>query len=242
MYRTEFPMRCDLELHTPTMSHGHSMLNSQWEVEAAYVESATTCDPRQNCLCDKGKGISSKERAKHTILSLRLRKPYLVYCFVCLAVILFLLTWNIAKGVWYEWDLPQWEHHRWEEVVEAIIGVCMVIETLVTLRLMGTDFFRNLWCLFDFAVMLLFIVSTIYAFQNIRSEENITEANIALLMVRFVLQPVRVLAAIGTTYRTWQMQKVDELQVDFSLLHPSRESAQGLRLRTSFADHSFAVV
>jgi len=208
-----------------------------WALAEAHAEAALRT-PGRDCLCDSSSGW--KERTRFAILSFRLQKPYLIYCCLCLSAILFLLTWDIVKGIRNQWNLPRWEHHRWEEAIEATVGVCMVLETLITMRLRGfREFVRNLWCVVDLVVMLLFIISTAYALEHIRQEESITEANTALLLVRFALQPARSFSVLSSTYRTWQMQKVDEMQVDFDLLSDAnRRSAfgshpHGLRFRAS---------
>ncbi|CAK0900419.1 unnamed protein product, partial [Prorocentrum cordatum] len=164
--------------------------------------------------------ISRAERARHAILAWRLERPYLIYCTVCAGVQAWLLAWNLIKGVQNHWNLPQWKHHRWEEVTEVTIGVLIVSETLLTLRVVGIrDFFCNCWCVFDLLVAALTVVSVGYALEHVGRHGNIAEANVPLLMLRFVLQPARVFAAVASTWRTRRMQNhVDELRVDFDSL------------------------
>ncbi|CAK0900420.1 unnamed protein product [Prorocentrum cordatum] len=108
----------------------------------------------------------------------------------------------------------------WEEVTEVTIGVLIVSETLLTLRVVGIrDFFCNCWCVFDLLVAALTVVSVGYALEHVGRHGNIAEANVPLLMLRFVLQPARVFAAVASTWRTRRMQNhVDELRVDFDSL------------------------
>lgn len=164
--------------------------------------------------------ISRTERARHVILAWRLERPYLLYCLACFAVTAFLLAWNLVKGVQNNWNLPQWKHHRWEEALEVGIGVLIVAETLLTMRVLGLRaFFSSLWCIFDLAVALLTVVSVCYGLEHLGRKGEICEANVPLLMLRFVLQPARVLAAVAVTYRARRMQnRVDELRVDFDSL------------------------
>jgi len=164
--------------------------------------------------------ISRTERARHAILAWRLERPYLLYCLACFGVTAFLLSWNLAKGVQNHWNFPQWKHHRWEELLEVGIGVLMVAETLLTMRVLGLRaFFSSGWCIFDFIVALLTIVSVCYGLEHLGTRGEICEANVPLLMLRFVLQPARVLAAVAVTYRAHRMQnRVDELRVDFNSL------------------------
>ncbi|CAK0900418.1 unnamed protein product, partial [Prorocentrum cordatum] len=163
---------------------------------------------------------AGSRQARHAILAWRLERPYLIYCTVCAGVQAWLLAWNLIKGVQNHWNLPQWKHHRWEEVTEVTIGVLIVSETLLTLRVVGIrDFFCNCWCVFDLLVAALTVVSVGYALEHVGRHGNIAEANVPLLMLRFVLQPARVFAAVASTWRTRRMQNhVDELRVDFDSL------------------------
>lgn len=158
--------------------------------------------------------------ARHAILDWRLRRPYLLYCLAVAATTAFLLLWNLIKGVQNEWNLPMWKHHRWEEVLEVSIGVLIVTETVVTLGMLGCRvFFSSCWCVFDFCVALLTIVSIAYGLEHLGRQGEICEANVPLLLSRFVLQPARVLAMAANSYRAQQMQAgVDELQVNFDCL------------------------
>lgn len=164
--------------------------------------------------------ISRTDRARHVILAWRLKRPYLLYCCACSAVTAFLLGWNLLKGVQNSWNLPQWQHHRWEEALEVSIGILIVAETLLTMRVLGVRaFLDNGWCMFDLVVALLTVVSIGYGLEHLGRKGEICEANVPLLMLRFLLQPARVLAALASTIRTREMQSsVDELTVDFSSL------------------------
>lgn len=170
--------------------------------------------------------ILMEERARHAILSWRLRRPYLVYCLCCSTATAFLLGWNVFKGVKNNWNLPQWKHHKWEEAMEVSIGVFIVAETLLTIRVVGLRaFFHSWWFVFDFGVALLTVVSIFYGLKHLGREGELCEADLPLLLLRFVLQPSRALAACVGTYRTHHMQnQVDELQVDFGALARSHEN------------------
>merc|ERR1712048_1258460 len=113
-----------------------------------------------------------------------------------------------------------WKHHRWEEFMEVTIGATMVVETTITMRILGVStFFTSCWCVFDFVVALLTAISIGYGLKHLGSEGEIVEADVPLLLIRFILQPSRVLAAVLGTYRTrWIQTEVDELQVDFANL------------------------
>merc|ERR1712232_792847 len=133
--------------------------------------------------------------------SWRLRRPYLIYCVACAGVAAFLLAWNLWKGMQNNWNLPQWKHHRWEEAMEVTIGASMVVETTITMRILGVrTFFASCWCVFDFVVALLTAISIGYGLKHLGSEGEIVEADVPLLLIRFVLQPSRVLTAVLGTY------------------------------------------
>ncbi|CAJ1397239.1 unnamed protein product [Effrenium voratum] len=162
----------------------------------------------------------SRDQTRHAILSWRLERPYLIYSLACAALMLLLLVWNVVKGVQNNWNLPQWKHHRWEEYLEVGIGIVIVLEVVLTLRLLGArDFFANGWCVFDFIVALLAVISTCYGLEHLGRQGEICEAQLPLLFVRFVLQPARLLGALVSTWRTRRMQlNVQELTVDVSNL------------------------
>uniref|UniRef100_A0A7S1F7E8 Ion transport domain-containing protein n=1 Tax=Noctiluca scintillans TaxID=2966 RepID=A0A7S1F7E8_NOCSC len=173
-------------------------------------------------------GVTKADRARLAITSWRLRRPYLIYCLVCSAATSFLLGWNFAKGMENNWNLPQWKHHRWEEILEVSIGLAMTLETSLTICLLKGRFFRNCWNVFDFVVMLLTIISIGYGLKHIGRQGEVCEADVPLLVLRFALQPVRVLTAFVCACKTRQMQQgVDELTVNFDALPPFRPHGFG---------------
>eukprot|EP00927_Polykrikos_kofoidii_P084225 TRINITY_DN8820_c0_g2_i1.p1 TRINITY_DN8820_c0_g2~~TRINITY_DN8820_c0_g2_i1.p1 ORF type:complete len:257 (-),score=34.16 TRINITY_DN8820_c0_g2_i1:96-866(-) len=181
--------------------------------------------------------LSRSERARHAILSWRLQRPYMAYCLGCAGVTFFLLVWNFAKGVQNNWNLPQWKHHVWEEVLEVTIGVAIVVETMLTMRVVGVrDFLGNMWCVFDLVVAVLTAVSVGYGLKHLGRRGEICEADVPLLLLRFILQPARVLAAVASTCRTRQMQTdADELTVDFDAL-PGGAGVAQFGLTASFEE------
>lgn len=164
--------------------------------------------------------LSCREQARHAILSWRLKRPYLIYSLACAALMLALLVWNIVKGIQNNWNLPQWKHHRWEEILEVTVGVAIVVEVLLTLRVLGVrDFCANPWCVFDAIVAVLTVISTGYGLEHLGRQGEICEAQLPLLFLRFVLQPARLLAAVVQTWRTRRMQiDAEELRVDVNML------------------------
>lgn len=158
--------------------------------------------------------------ARGAVLTWRLQRPYLIYCLFCSLATLILLAWNLYKGMQNNWNLPQWKHHRWEEVLEVTLGACMVLETGLTLCVLGVrKFFSNGWCIFDFFVMLVTVVSMCYGIEHIGRNGEISEADVPLLCLRFISQPARVIAICMGVRRTREMQRVDELQVNFDALN-----------------------
>lgn len=164
--------------------------------------------------------LSQAEWARHAILTWRLQRPYLIYCCGCAVIMAFLLVWNVVKGMQNNWNLPQWRHHPWEEALEVTVGVLIVTETALTMRVIGVrTFLASWWCVCDLVVALLTAVSIVYGLMHLGRRGEVCEADVPLLLLRFVLQPTRVLAAFAGTCRAQRMQaRVDELQVNFDAL------------------------
>eukprot|EP00929_Paragymnodinium_shiwhaense_P112134 TRINITY_DN80389_c0_g1_i1.p1 TRINITY_DN80389_c0_g1~~TRINITY_DN80389_c0_g1_i1.p1 ORF type:complete len:265 (+),score=53.56 TRINITY_DN80389_c0_g1_i1:121-915(+) len=162
----------------------------------------------------------AEERIRGLVLSWRLKRTYLLYCAACTIMSAFLCGLHVNKGVQHEWDPSRWRHHNWEEALEVTIGACIVVETMLTLRVLGAHaFFRSYWCIFDFLVMILTVVSIIYGLIHLQQEGHSSKPDFPLLVLRFVLQPVRVCGAFAGTVRTRHMQRqVKELIVDFDAL------------------------
>merc|ERR1712046_473122 len=94
-----------------------------------------------------------------------------------------------------------------------------VLETCLTLGVLGPrSFFRDCGCRFDFTVMLATVVSISYGLVHIAQGE-ITQADVPLLCLRFVLQPARMMAVCMGACRAREMQdNVNDLPVDFGVL------------------------
>lgn len=187
----------------------------------------------QRCLGSRNSRLSGDDRARHAILSWRLRRPYLVYTFIFSTLTAYLLLWNLLKAAQNGWNIPQWKHHRWEEWLEVTIGAGIVVETCLTLYVLGVrSFFSSWWCIFDFTVALLTVVSISYGLVHLGRKGEVCEANMPLLLVRFVLQPVRVLTVCRSTCQTRNIQnQVDSMVVDFDSIpagHSGLELIQGL--------------
>lgn len=199
-------------------------------LEAIVFDKTISWHVRNCCALTGRKHLSRDDMAKHAILTWRLQRPYLIYCVCCSIATLFLLGWNCYKGVQNHWNLPQWKHNRWEEIMEVALGACMTVETALTLWVLGArTFFKDCSCVFDFGVMLLTVVSISYGLEHLGRKGEITEADVPLLCLRFVLQPARVLAVCSAARRTREMQhEVDELPIDFSVLPAGGSSREFL--------------
>mmetsp|Transcript_65825 Transcript_65825/g.140837 ORF Transcript_65825/g.140837 Transcript_65825/m.140837 type:complete len:225 (-) Transcript_65825:271-945(-) len=177
--------------------------------------------------------ISPAEWTHHAILEWRLRPQYLLYCGGCFAVTAFLLIWNILEWMSNDGDLSRWRHHAWEDMLEVGIGLALITETSLNFFLLGIrGFVRSKWCIFDLVVALLTLVSIAYGVVNTVStnpgQQPIVQAEMPLLMVRFVLQPLRVLAVCGGIYRARHLQhEVDDLSVSFDSLNSTCSSIHG---------------
>eukprot|EP00405_Crypthecodinium_cohnii_P059362 CAMPEP_0206634594 /NCGR_PEP_ID=MMETSP0325_2-20121206/70123_1 /ASSEMBLY_ACC=CAM_ASM_000347 /TAXON_ID=2866 /ORGANISM="Crypthecodinium cohnii, Strain Seligo" /LENGTH=139 /DNA_ID=CAMNT_0054160397 /DNA_START=69 /DNA_END=489 /DNA_ORIENTATION=+ len=114
------------------------------------------------------------------------------------------------RGLENHWNLPQWKHHPAEEVVELAIGTCIVLETLFTM-----------------ADALLTVVSMGFGLRHLGRKGEVAEADVPLLLIRFILQPSRVVALGYSTWRTQQIQNnVRELRVDFDAVAAHDPSSQ----------------
>lgn len=160
--------------------------------------------------------ITAGERVRSTIMSWRLRRSYLAYCITLSSLTTFLLVWSVVRGVQGRWALAEWRHYAWEEWLEVFVGACLLLETVLTLAVVGwRSFLQNVWCLLDAAVVLLAVVSITYGACHLATKTF--RADVPLLLLRFALQPFRMLAACAATYRAQRMQHdVNELQIDFS--------------------------
>mmetsp|Transcript_12195 Transcript_12195/g.28639 ORF Transcript_12195/g.28639 Transcript_12195/m.28639 type:complete len:233 (-) Transcript_12195:224-922(-) len=165
------------------------------------------------------------ERARHVILWWRLRRCYVLYCLGCCAVASFLLIWNVLEGAW-NWCFLLHHQHVWEEVLEAAIAFCFGLETLLTLYVVGPQvFFRKPWCILDAVVIVLMAVSFVYSSTcNLGvcvDCERLQGVDVAFLIIRLVLQPLRVLAICAGAFRARRLQQdVDASEVDFDLIAP----------------------
>ena len=155
--------------------------------------------------------------SRYLIFHWRLKRSYLIYSGICGGLSITLLLWNIGKGIENNWNLPEWQHYVWEEVLEILLCVLMISETAMTLKLVGRkEFFSNIWCMFDLAVSLLTAISMLYALSHLGADGEISQASLPLLVVRFVVQPCRVVSLLRNYRRARQEQASAQQTVDFS--------------------------
>ena len=55
------------------------------------------------------------------------------------------------------------------------------------------EFFTNVWCVFDLVVAVLTTISMLYAMSHLGREGEISQASLPLLVLRFIVQPCRVI-------------------------------------------------
>lgn len=177
-----------------------------------------------------GSHISVAEQAKTAVLAWRLQPSYLIYCFVLSTLTGILVFWNFFKFA-RNHHLPEWQHHVFEELLEVIIGGCMIVETMMTIPMLGVrEFFASAWCIFDLLLAVLTAISIGYGMHHLGRRGEVVEANVPLLMLRFVLQPVRAVVICWGASRAREMQRgADELQIDFGNL-PMADAMPGIEL------------
>eukprot|EP00419_Tripos_fusus_P038495 CAMPEP_0172787754 /NCGR_PEP_ID=MMETSP1074-20121228/206610_1 /TAXON_ID=2916 /ORGANISM="Ceratium fusus, Strain PA161109" /LENGTH=197 /DNA_ID=CAMNT_0013624775 /DNA_START=391 /DNA_END=984 /DNA_ORIENTATION=+ len=165
------------------------------------------------------------ERARHTLLLLRLQRPYLAYCIICslLATIAFVST---AFDLHHRGISLQTPRH-WQDVLEGgtwqsacwtVVGLALCAELfseiIIRWRPEAACFAHasagvEPWCVFDATVVALTVLA--WGIMRVRKSslvrEEAEEADLWLLAIRFALQPCRVLATARMARQAQQMQK-----------------------------------
>jgi len=123
--------------------------------------------------------------------------------------------------------------HRWalwENVLEVLIGVAVISETLSTLWLRGfKSFVRDCWCLFDALVVVLTVLDwglllLQRAFAHM-AEKFMADVDLPLFTLRFILQPFRLLASLSMVRRVTRMQK-NTVDINFDVLERAEINVQ----------------
>eukprot|EP00931_Biecheleriopsis_adriatica_P062333 TRINITY_DN37542_c0_g1_i1.p1 TRINITY_DN37542_c0_g1~~TRINITY_DN37542_c0_g1_i1.p1 ORF type:complete len:248 (-),score=56.87 TRINITY_DN37542_c0_g1_i1:295-999(-) len=182
----------------------------QWEQRSSYP-----LDP-----VDLEQGPSSEaqtvhwtEQARHTILLLRLQKPYFIYCVMCsmlagaafLSTIMDLSSSQRHGRAWH--DIL--EGGTWQSACWSVVGLALCAEVLSSLLVRGLSFSGDCWGIFDAVLLVLTVLA--WALTRLRRasilREEAEEADLWLLFLRFVLQPCRVFATASMARKVQQMQQ-----------------------------------
>eukprot|EP00746_Dinoflagellata_sp_MGD_P120924 gnl/MRDRNA2_/MRDRNA2_56269_c0_seq1.p1 gnl/MRDRNA2_/MRDRNA2_56269_c0~~gnl/MRDRNA2_/MRDRNA2_56269_c0_seq1.p1 ORF type:complete len:393 (+),score=47.55 gnl/MRDRNA2_/MRDRNA2_56269_c0_seq1:92-1270(+) len=191
------------------------------EIEIALKE---TAEPLTSSV-----SVVPEDRARRTILAMRLGKPYYVYCIICLllAGTVFISTQcNIyrLKSSGKTWRHQQWQ--PWEEALNALVGIAVCTETAANIWLLGVrDFSKDCWmvldgiiCIFTVLTWILLILRS--AARDPTVEDEIQEVDADILPLRFVLQSCRIITTLSMVNRARIMHRsnVDvEFGDDFAL-------------------------
>lgn len=163
-------------------------------------------------------GVHWTEQARHTVLLLRLQRPYFVYCLMCslLAAAAFVSTLMDLVHSHRKGELPKgrvWEDilegGTWQSACWSAVGLALCAEVASSLVVRaGRGCKADCWCAFDAIVVVLTALAWGLTWVRRASpmREEAEEADLWLLMLRFALQPCRVLAAASMACKVQQMQ------------------------------------
>eukprot|EP00933_Yihiella_yeosuensis_P032014 TRINITY_DN25600_c0_g1_i1.p1 TRINITY_DN25600_c0_g1~~TRINITY_DN25600_c0_g1_i1.p1 ORF type:complete len:278 (+),score=22.52 TRINITY_DN25600_c0_g1_i1:106-939(+) len=185
-------------------AHIHHRLAHHLEVNCSYEEddevSVNSSDPL---------AIQFSDRAKHCLLSVRLQKAYFFYCGLCFVLSAVVCISNFHRAATSS-GLGFAKHRwlDWEAVLETLIGLAVCTETFTSLWLKGRKAFLQDWlCIFDALVATLTLVSwALLAMRKILLAENMIEVDLPILVLRFLLQPFRMISTVSAIRRVRQMQ------------------------------------
>lgn len=168
--------------------------------------------------------VAYKDRLKHLLLSLRLRRMYALYCFICCvlsAVVCSSTVFRVAKHTTQGHIVQEHRWQSWETTIEVLIGLAVCAETTTTLWLRGwRSFVRDLWCLFDSLVVILTLLNWCllllkHGFGEI-GKKAMEDVDLPLFVLRFVLQPFRLCAALSMVRRVTHMHQ-NTLDISFDV-------------------------
>eukprot|EP00931_Biecheleriopsis_adriatica_P010573 TRINITY_DN111648_c0_g1_i1.p1 TRINITY_DN111648_c0_g1~~TRINITY_DN111648_c0_g1_i1.p1 ORF type:complete len:408 (+),score=74.21 TRINITY_DN111648_c0_g1_i1:85-1308(+) len=156
--------------------------------------------------------IPLADRVRHLLLSLRLRRAYVAYCGLCCAMsgVACISTYTKIKELSrsgqslsdHSWD-------SWEVNLEVLIGFAVCTETSVSLWLMGFKAFCKDWlCIVDSMVATLTVLSwMLLGINETKLADDMLETDFPVLLLRFMLQPCRMLSTASALRRVHRMQK-----------------------------------
>lgn len=217
-------------VHTEwTPDEGVIWENANWPTRSLSDWTLPATDLEAQVESPTDRAVHWTEKVRHTVLLLRLQRPYFVYCLVCslLAAVAFISTLVDLFG---SHSAGRLSHSRaWHDVLEGgtwqslcwtLVGLALAAEVASSVVMRrGCRCASDGWHAFDAVVLLLTVI--LWAVSHLRRaspmREEIEEADLWLLAVRFSLQPCRVLAAASMARKVQQMQQ-NYMDVSFDKL------------------------
>lgn len=142
----------------------------------------------------------------------KLSVPYLIYCSTCLALTCSLLVTTLWMDLAPRQKKRFWRRrlHPWEEAGEALVGAALCTETLVMCRLQRWAILRDGWRILDAAIACLTLVCCFFfVFRRAYSEIEtvLDDLDVPMLVLRFALQPVRMLSTATMVVRAHRLHQ-----------------------------------
>lgn len=191
-------------------------------IESTSSEKRSSAYSPRSSMSGLNRTVPCHERVRHALLSARLQKAYVIYCVFCFFLSSLICGSSLARAAgtsaWNDVSSHRWE--SWETMLEIGIGLVVCVETLCTLWLTGPrEFFRDAWCVFDIGVVALTMMSWVLLFTRsaVISSETFLQLDMPLLILRFILQPCRMLATASMARRVRKMQQ-NTMDIAFDVL------------------------
>eukprot|EP00927_Polykrikos_kofoidii_P016778 TRINITY_DN17612_c0_g1_i1.p1 TRINITY_DN17612_c0_g1~~TRINITY_DN17612_c0_g1_i1.p1 ORF type:complete len:254 (+),score=54.96 TRINITY_DN17612_c0_g1_i1:66-827(+) len=180
--------------------------------------------------------VTCGERLRHSVLLARLQKQYLVYCVVCsvLAAMAFGSTLlhlvgrehpvaaSTRHGIVWEEAL---EPGQWQKICWKLVSASLCVEVMSAVAIRGWSCFKDPWCLLDMVILSLtaiaWSITMAQRFSKLQAEE-VEGADLPLLILRFTLQPCRLIAVASKTCQVQTMQD-NTKDIDFDSLDMAQE-------------------
>jgi len=154
------------------------------------------------------------EQSRQTLLQWRQSNCYIFYCCFCFVLTIFLFVWNIYRAHMQGWNIPKWRHHLWEEYLEILLSLIILSELAISMWLIGCkDFFQDCELIFGFFVMAMTLVTIAFALFHIIAGGAIFELELPFLIIRFILQPLRLWYTLTHIRDAHQMHEIDDIQM-----------------------------
>lgn len=175
--------------------------------------------------------VECQDKARHTVLLIKLQRWYLTYCFVCSllacaafgSTLLSVVRLHLEGKVHPRHGLPLLEEATmgggWEALCWILVGFAMIAEMVSQVLVRGFScFVRDWWCIFDTLVLALTVGAwtlTLMRRLSVAQEEAVEESDLPLLALRFLLQPCRVVVTASMACQVQDMQQSD-MDIDFT--------------------------